>query len=190
MSFICNEIRKNISIIEALEEYTTVDLSKSRIEKQHFNIRCPFHLDKSPSLTINTDTNSWYCWAGCGYGDIINHVSKAMNISNKLAIKLLAYDLGISNFNTQRIDIRQKAVKDFNIYCKDITENLKRKEYSLREIVANITTTTELEEIGEVYHDIAKLMYLSSLFKSDSIEDKIYAAKKTREITSHVNFKY
>ncbi len=29
---------------------------------------CPFHQDKEPSLSINTDNGYWHCFAGCGKG--------------------------------------------------------------------------------------------------------------------------
>jgi 5S rRNA maturation endonuclease (ribonuclease M5) len=35
-------------------------------------LRCPFHDDKSPSLTFNTEDGVWCCHAGCGAGGLID----------------------------------------------------------------------------------------------------------------------
>lgn len=49
--------------------------------------KCPFHLDKSPSLDVRK--NFYYCY-GCGaHGDVIDFVMKTKNLSFKEAVTLL-----------------------------------------------------------------------------------------------------
>ena len=36
--------------------------------------RCPFHSDRSPSFSVDTDRQKWHCFAGCGHGDVIDLV--------------------------------------------------------------------------------------------------------------------
>lgn len=56
---------------------------------------CPFHSEKTPSCTIFTDTQSFYCF-GCGAGgDIITFVMKAENLDFTEAVKLLAERSGM-----------------------------------------------------------------------------------------------
>lgn len=38
--------------------------------------RCPFHEDKSASMSVNVATGLWHCHAGCGGGSVIDLVSK------------------------------------------------------------------------------------------------------------------
>ena len=53
--------------------------------------RCPFHKDKiHPNFYVYPETNSWYCFAGCGGGDNISFLMKLKNISFKEAVKELA----------------------------------------------------------------------------------------------------
>lgn len=50
--------------------------------------KCPFHLDKSPSLDVRK--NFYYCY-GCGaHGDVIDFVMRTKNLSFKEAVNLLA----------------------------------------------------------------------------------------------------
>ncbi|MBQ8296366.1 MAG: DNA primase [Ruminococcus sp.] len=56
---------------------------------------CPFHSEKTPSCTIFTDTQSFYCF-GCGAGgDIITFIMKIENLDFSEAVKLLAQRSGI-----------------------------------------------------------------------------------------------
>lgn len=56
---------------------------------------CPFHSEKTPSCTIFTDTQSFYCF-GCGAGgDVITFTMKAENLDFMEAVKLLAERSGM-----------------------------------------------------------------------------------------------
>ena len=51
---------------------------------------CPFHSEKTPSCTIFTDNQSFYCF-GCGAGgDVITFIMKIENLDFTEAVKLLA----------------------------------------------------------------------------------------------------
>ncbi len=51
---------------------------------------CPFHSEKTPSCTIYTDNQSFYCF-GCGAGgDVITFIMKSENLSYIEAVKYLA----------------------------------------------------------------------------------------------------
>lgn len=67
------------------------DVPPNRAE---FNISCPFHSDKVPSLSINIDKGKWICHAfpdDCGKGHIRSLLSKFLDISPIQAEKL-AFD--------------------------------------------------------------------------------------------------
>jgi DNA primase len=56
---------------------------------------CPFHSEKTPSCTIFTDTQSFYCF-GCGAGgDVITFIMKIENLDFTEAVKLLAQRSGL-----------------------------------------------------------------------------------------------
>lgn len=57
---------------------------------------CPFHLEKTPSLVIYEETQSFYCF-GCGVGgDVITFISRIENLDYVEAIQFLAQRVGMS----------------------------------------------------------------------------------------------
>ena len=57
---------------------------------------CPFHSEKTPSLHIYTDNQSFYCF-GCGVGgDVITFTKQIENLGYMEAVKLLAQKGGLS----------------------------------------------------------------------------------------------
>lgn len=62
---------------------------------RNFVCNCPFHSEKTPSCTVFTDTQSFYCF-GCGAGgDVITFIMKIENLDFSEAVKLLAQRSGI-----------------------------------------------------------------------------------------------
>lgn len=56
---------------------------------------CPFHSEKTPSMVIYPDTQSFYCF-GCGAGgDVISFIMRIENLSYVEAVKLLAQRAGM-----------------------------------------------------------------------------------------------
>jgi len=59
------------------------------LESRHGAIRCPFHKDDTPSLSVDRKTNRWKCW-GCGEsGDSIDFIMKKEGLNFVEAIKRL-----------------------------------------------------------------------------------------------------
>ena len=46
---------------------------------------CPFHMEKTPSFTVNTKTGEWYCHAGCGGGAEKEFIAKYFDVSTEVA---------------------------------------------------------------------------------------------------------
>lgn len=62
---------------------------------KNFVCSCPFHSEKTPSCTIFTDTQSFYCF-GCGAGgDVITFIMKIENLDFNEAVRLIAQRSGI-----------------------------------------------------------------------------------------------
>ena len=56
---------------------------------------CPFHSEKTPSCTVFTDTQSFYCFGCQAGGDVITFIMKAENLDFLEAVKLLAERSGM-----------------------------------------------------------------------------------------------
>jgi DNA primase len=52
--------------------------------------RCPFHDDRTPSLSVSPETNLWHCLGACNSGgDVIAWVMKTRGVSFRHAVELL-----------------------------------------------------------------------------------------------------
>lgn len=72
---------------------------------------CPFHSEKTPSCTIYSDTQSFYCF-GCGAGgDVISFIKRIENLSYIEAVRFLAERSGIAmpEYNSNDDSARKKA---------------------------------------------------------------------------------
>lgn len=79
---------------------------------------CPFHSEKTPSCTVFTDTQSFYCF-GCGAGgDVITFTMKAENLDFMEAVKLLAQRSGLevpeNNSRDSRTAQRRTRIYEMN----------------------------------------------------------------------------
>ena len=50
------------------------------LDRNEFNILCPFHTDSVPSCAINTDKGLWICFRGCGEGSLKSFLQKHLGI--------------------------------------------------------------------------------------------------------------
>ena len=114
---------------------------------------CFFHNEKTPSMKINDDLSSYYCF-GCGAkGDVISFYTDYLNYSFNDAVKELGGKVGI-NINLKRNflnkDEENKSKKIFNIYedaCNWYSSNIFLKE--------NITILEYLKK-RKISHDTIK----------------------------------
>ncbi len=79
-------IRQAVNLVELIGGYQ----ADIRRQGQNFACRCPWHDDRSPSLTINPARQSWKCWVCNIGGDIFSWVMRKENCSFREALEILA----------------------------------------------------------------------------------------------------
>ena len=88
-------IKTRLTITQVLEHYNL------RPDRNH-RLLCPFHEDKTPSLQVYPDTNTWTCFStNChaGSGDVIDFIQNKEGFTKHEAIekaKILAGAMGIA----------------------------------------------------------------------------------------------
>ncbi len=104
-----DEIKRRANIVDVVSEYVT--LRKSGI---NYTGLCPFHKEKTPSFSVNTDKQIFYCF-GCGEGgDVFAFLMKINNMTFPEALGHLAGKLGMvlsQNFRS-REEGGQKSFKE------------------------------------------------------------------------------
>ena len=72
-----DELKNRVSFKEVLTHYALMQGTMEKPTKRgmELRLRCPFHEDKTPSLSINAETGKYHCF-GCHAkgGDIIDFV--------------------------------------------------------------------------------------------------------------------
>ena len=89
---------------------------------------CPFHSEKSPSFTVFSDTQSYYCF-GCGAGgDVITFIKGVENLEYIEAVKFLAQRAGLrmpeDSVNDAAARLKEKTYKINKLAAKFYYEQL------------------------------------------------------------------
>ena len=85
------EIKTRINIVDYIGKFVSL-----RKAGQNFVGLCPFHMEKTPSFSVNPAKEIFYCF-GCHVGgDIIHFVEKYEGLSFQEAVEELGKEVGLS----------------------------------------------------------------------------------------------
>ena len=132
-------VKQQADIVRIVGDY--VKLRKSGA--QNYSGLCPFHGEKTPSLSVHSTRQYFYCF-GCGAkGDVFSFVQKIENITFPEAVRAVAQKLGIAlpkatfsspaeaqeaKIRTVLLDIHERAVAFFQ-ECLRRPEEAHAREY-------------------------------------------------------------
>lgn len=86
------EIKDKLNIVTIIQRYVP---SLKRTGRNHFGL-CPFHKEKSPSFSVNSEMGLYKCF-GCGEGgDVINFLQKIEGLDFPKALELAAQKAGVT----------------------------------------------------------------------------------------------
>ncbi len=85
MSNEVEQIKERLGVAEIVGEY--VKLEKSGV---NYKACCPFHNEKTPSFTVNTERNFWYCFGCQEGGDVFTFVQKIEGLEFREVLERLA----------------------------------------------------------------------------------------------------
>ncbi|PGS03263.1 CHC2 zinc finger domain-containing protein [Bacillus pseudomycoides] len=187
------QLKENISIVEALEQYTHVKVPNPN--RRSISVRCPFHSDGSPSMAIYPNTNTFKCFTGCNegrVGDVIDVVRLTYSVDVKEAIVTLAKDFGLQNPTAeekQKLHQKRKQKKENTLAAvalnKKVIEqinNLNDFAKAIQMQMKAIKTMEELEQLGEMYHLLPQIEYWLDCLVDDSEYVKITALDEVNRL--------
>jgi len=108
-----DELLAKTDIVELIREYVTLTQKGGR-----FWACCPFHNENTPSFSIDSSKQLWYCFGACQEGgNAITFIRKIENVDNGDAIRILAKKAGmeISEF-TGKKNIGESSEKKERLY--------------------------------------------------------------------------
>ena len=109
---IIDEVIRSNDIVEVISQY----IHLKRSGRNYFGI-CPFHNEKSPSLSVSPEKQIFHCF-GCGVGgNVITFVRKIKDIGYRESIQLLAEKANITlptiqnDLESRKDELRAKVYK-------------------------------------------------------------------------------
>jgi 5S rRNA maturation endonuclease (ribonuclease M5) len=81
---------------DQFRHYFEVRLAENRFRKSQtgYMALCPFHADKTPSLSVSTEKGAYKCHAGCGAGGILDFEMKFSSCDKETALARIAEIVG------------------------------------------------------------------------------------------------
>ncbi len=115
------EVKNRFDILSIISRNLTVKKTGT-----NFVALCPFHEDKSPSLSISPQKEIYKCFSCGATGDMFKFITEYQKISFYEAVKNLAGEMGyeiIKGENTAHEDPKVLAEKDLLFKINDIAKN-------------------------------------------------------------------
>lgn len=140
---IIQKVKEENDIVDVISE--TVNLKRSG---RNYIGLCPFHNDKSPSLSVSPDKQIYKCFSCGEAGNVITFVMKQKNYNFIEAIKSLAERanivLQIENSKQSAVSKKKDILYKINVeaaryYFKNLTVNNVAKEYFSNRGIKNST---------------------------------------------------
>jgi DNA primase len=91
MDFVA-QLKSSVDIVQVIQEYVP---RLRRASATRYVGLCPFHNEKTPSFSVRTDHQYYYCFGCSAKGDVLKFVMEMERISFYEALKLLAERHGI-----------------------------------------------------------------------------------------------
>jgi DNA primase len=126
MSSILDEVLERVNILDIVSQYV-----KLRKAGRNFLGLCPFHKEKTPSFTVSTEKQIYYCFGCHEGGNAVNFVAKYERSTFHEALESLATQLGIETH--RGTGARRKPVFDALSRLADhYHENLLRSSLAMK----------------------------------------------------------
>lgn len=152
MSNTPEQIKARLNLAEIIGEYLPLKQSGRSLKGL-----CPFHQEKTPSLIVSPERNSWHCF-GCNEGgDVFTFIQKIEGLDFPAALKLLAERAGVplpahapapaaKNQRQRLFDLLAAAARFYHQLLGQSTVGAKARHYLTQRGVT--PATAELFQLG------------------------------------------
>lgn len=131
--------------------YANVLTGKENLNKKEIQVCCPFHNDKNPSMSINTETGKYICFSCNEHGSAVGYWMKIHNVDYKTALKQL--DMFDENYKPHPAQVIQpkppkpkKPEVDYSEYCNKVVED-------------SLLSETEFARYGKKLYELRGITY-------------------------------
>ena len=137
-----------------------------------FWMSCPFHTDKTPSLKIDSERQTFFCFSCNEGGDVIIFIQKLHNLTFKEAI---AY-LGLVRDQPVKVNPQEQTKRDlikaFRIWERDYYRQLSNRYRDFHTLSKDFITIEEVECFAEDFDSMPVIEWHMDILFNGSDEQK------------------
>lgn len=111
---------------------------------------CPLHSEKTPSFKVDTERQTYYCFGGCGGGDVFTFIEKYKGLSFKDALRYF----GIENDRPYKPDPEKQRKRELELQYNEWEKSYFDEIVELYRDWNNIKRTLSpvlLQDFAEIY---------------------------------------
>lgn len=121
------QLKDRNHIDEVMREYVTLKRAG-----RNFKCLCPFHSERTPSCTVYTDNDSFFCFGCQAGGDVITFIMKIENLDYIEAVRFLAQRSGLTmpedGYDDRTAKLKQRLLEINTEAAKYYYHNLRTQE--------------------------------------------------------------
>ena len=127
------KVKEKVDIVDLISSY--LKLQKSGV---NYKANCPFHNEKTPSFTVSSERQMWYCFGCSRGGDHFSFVQEIEGVDFPEALRLLArragieldqFDRSFQNTKTRLLAVSELASKFFQKQLWESNSGQKALDY-------------------------------------------------------------
>lgn len=135
-------------------------------------LSCPFHEDKTPSLKINPDTQTFYCFSCNNHGDSISFVMKLHGLSFKDALKHLSIEGNAPTRINPKEQTKRQLLSAFRSWEKEYLRQLTDYYREIHDLLKRCSTMDEIEQFSRDLHHLPIVEYHMEILFNGTDERK------------------
>ena len=156
---------------------------------------CPFHGEKTPSFSVNTDKQIYYCFGCQKGGGVINFIREIENISFRDAVEILAKRAGmtvptsdsdniLAEKRTRMMKLNRDAAMHFHELLKSPLSQSARDYLSKRRISKSMVTRFGIGAAPEAWTSLSDAMIKKGYTPDELIEAGLAKARQAKNENS------
>jgi DNA primase len=135
-------------------------------------LSCPFHSDKTPSLKVNPDRQSFHCFSCNEGGDVIAFIQKFHNLTFKEALERLNLKGNQPSRITPQKQTKQDLLKDFKSWERAYYQELCRQRLAFEALTRDLTTIEQVEQRSWIFDELPRIEYQLDILFNGNDEQK------------------
>lgn len=135
-------------------------------------LSCPFHEDKNPSLKINHNKQTFYCFSCNSHGDAVSFIMRLHGLSFKDALKYLNIKGNAPTKTNPKEKTKRQLLSAFRSWEKKYLRQLTDYYREIHNLLRGCRTMEEVERFSKDLHRLPIVEYRMEILFNGTDEEK------------------